>query len=86
MQGPREPQLYDLNLSYSDYIDRVFINGLYWSFGLSSVAGWLALPLQIVPMLALAGYVNYVPIALLFGPSSDNFTFDNFFNEFVVRW
>ena len=37
-------------------------------------------------MIAMAAYVNYVPISLWFGPSSDNFTFENFFNEFVVRW
>ena len=47
---------------------------------------WLALPLQIVPLLALLIYVNWVPISMIIAPPSEKFTFDNFFLEVFLRW
>lgn len=73
-------------LTYSDYYDRILVNGLYWTIGLTSLTFWAALPMQLVPMMALLIYVYWVPIAIIIAPPSQNFTFDNFFTEVLLRW
>jgi len=70
VQGSKEAQDYDIFLTYSDYFDRVFVNGLYWTIGLTGLTGWFALPLQTVPMLALLIYVYWVPISIVIAPPS----------------
>ena len=37
-------------------------------------------------MVALLGYVFYVPLSVIIAPPSENFTFDNFFTEVLLRW
>lgn len=86
VMGSREAQSYDIFLSYSDYFDRVLINGLYWTIGLTGLTFWFALPLQIVPMMALLLHVYWVPISIIIAPPSANFTFGNFFLEVFLRW
>ena len=45
-------------LTYDDYFDRVFINQLYWTIGLTGLLTfWGALPLQTVPIFVLGLYV-----------------------------
>jgi len=70
-----------MELTYSDYYDRVLMNGIYWTLFIVGVfTFWAALPLQIVPMLIFLFYVYINPLGIwLFAPISKNFTFDQFF-------
>jgi hypothetical protein len=79
---------YEMALTYDDYFDRVFINGIYWAIGITGIfTFWAALPLQLVPMTVLAIYVAWQPIMIwFFAPVSKNFTFENFFTSVVWRW
>lgn len=75
-------------LTYSDYYDRVFINGIYWTLGtVGSLTLWAALPIQIVPIIVFSLYVIFLPVAIWFSaPSSKNFTFDQYFSQVLFRW
>ena len=77
-----------MDLTYSDYFDRVFINGIYWALGsVGSLTFWAALPLQIVPMTVFLLYVIFQPVAIWFSaPISKNFTFDQYFFQVFLRW
>ena len=45
------------------------------------------MPLQIVPMIVLLFYVFYQPVSILFTvPYSNNFTFNNYFFEVILKW
>lgn len=79
--GSRDSQSYLMELTYSDYYDRVLMNGIYWTLFIVGVfTFWAALPLQIVPMMIFLFYVYINPLGIwLFAPISKNFTFDQFF-------
>lgn len=79
--GSRDSQEFEIDLTYGDYFDRIFINGLYWTIALIGMfTFWTALPLQLALMIVLLLYVYMQPINIwLFAPISDNFTFDQFF-------
>lgn len=88
VHGKKTPLTYDILLTYSDYFDRVFINGIYWLIGLSGTfVFWFAAPIQLVPMAALGLYVIFHPVWIWFSaPVSENFSFDNYFEEVFLRW
>jgi len=79
--GSKDSQDYEISLTYSDYFDRVFINGLYWTLGFVGIfTFWGALPLQAVPMTVFLMYVLFQPVFIWFSaPISKNFTFDQYF-------
>jgi hypothetical protein len=86
--GSRDSQDYAIDLTYNDYYDRVFINGLYWTLGLvGTFTYWAALPLQLVPMTLFIFYVFLQPVTIWFtAPISKNFTFDQYFFSVFLRW
>lgn len=86
--GSKDSYEYDIDLTYSDYYDRIFINGIYWVLALTGMTTfWSALPFQLAFMVVLIIYVYIQPFTLwIFAPMSDNFTFDRFFFEIVLRW
>ena len=86
--GKKTPLAYDMALTYSDYFDRVFINGILYLIGLSGTFGfWFAAPIQLVPMAALAIYLMLHPVWIFFtAPANENLTFDNYISEVFWRW
>ena len=88
VMGSRDPKTYDILLTYSDYFDRVFINGIYWITGFAGMLSfWASLPISFVPLTILFLYVMFHPIWIWFtAPVSENFSFDNYFEEVVLRW
>jgi hypothetical protein len=88
VQGSDYPYDYDMALTYDDYFDRVFINGILWTVGLTGIfTFWGALPLQLVPMTVLTFYVLYQPMLIwLFAPASKNLTFETYFYSVFLRW
>ena len=88
VHGSKSSQEYEINLTYNDYFDRVFTNGIFWTIGtVGSLTLWAALPMQIVPMFIFLMYVFLQPVAIwLFAPVSKNFTFDQYFTQVFLRW
>lgn len=58
VHGSRDSQVYEMEMTYSDYYDRVFINYMYFTLGLVGIfTFWSALPLQLVPMIVFVTYM-----------------------------